>query len=186
MTALIAVPSLAVVTLVVVVIYCYRTKRVKKSTSQNQPLTSSHNKHGSSKESFNSHRSYQQCMMHTSFVDGGGGGGGNGTMGGAGAGAGAGAGGGGGGGACGGGGGAGPGGGGGGAAAGGGGGGGGPAASARLPGMEVSLADIDDQQLQIPIPRPPDPNYRTHQKRASYTMMKQNFEDGNNAVIAEI
>ena len=81
MTALIAVPSLAVITLVIVVIYCYRSKRVKKSTSQNQPLTSTH-KHGSSKESFNSHRSYQQCMMHTSFVDGGGG---NGTMGGAGA-----------------------------------------------------------------------------------------------------
>ena len=152
MTALIAVPSLAVVTLVIVVIYCYRSKRVKKSTSQNQPLTSTH-KHGSSKESFNSHRSYQQCMMHTSFVDGGGG---NGTMGGAGA-AGAGPG-------------AVP----------------GPGGAGRLPGMEEAHADIDDQQLQIPIPRPPDPNYRTHQKRASYTMMKQNFEDGNNAVIAEI
>ncbi|XP_070188773.1 uncharacterized protein [Littorina saxatilis] len=174
MTALIAVPSLAVITLVVLVIYCYRSKRVKKSASQNQPLTSTH-KHGSSKESFNSHRSYQQCMMHTSFVDGGGGAGGvagnagggaSGTLGRS--------------------------------------GGVVPGeaglpgvmplpevviggAGNRLPGMEEPPPDIDDQQLQlpIPIPRPPDPNYRTHQKRASYTMMKQNFEDGN-TVIAEI
>ena len=41
MTALIAVPSLAVITLVIVVIYCYRSKRVKKSTSQN-PVSYTH------------------------------------------------------------------------------------------------------------------------------------------------
>nr|KAG5704875.1 hypothetical protein BaRGS_001346 [Batillaria attramentaria] len=163
MTALIAIPSLAVVSLVVVVIYCYRTKRVKKSTSQDQPLTSGH-RHGSSNQSFNSHRSYQQCMMHTSFIDGGAGAapGGNGACS-----SGSGA-------------------------AAGGVGGAGPVAGAagvggRLPGMEEMPLPgiIDDQQLQIPIPKPPDPNYRTHQKRASYHMMKENFEDGN-MIIAEI
>jgi hypothetical protein len=57
------------------------------------------------------------------------------------------------------------------------------------PGRGLPGPDIDDQQLQIPIPipRPPDPNYRTHQKRTSYTMMKQSYEDGsNNGVVADI
>ncbi|XP_025097053.1 cubilin-like isoform X1 [Pomacea canaliculata] len=149
MTALIAIPSLAVVTLVALVIFCYRSKRVKKSTSQDQPLTSGY-RQGSSKESFTSHRSVQQCVMHTSFIDSGNGacGSGEGAGGVCVAGAGAGL-------------------------------------DDKLPALQLpDDMDIDDQQLQIPLPRLPDPNYRTHEKRASYHM-KENFEDGS-AIIAEI
>ncbi|XP_076445842.1 uncharacterized protein LOC143283485 [Babylonia areolata] len=139
MTALIAVPSLAVVTLTAAVVYCYRAKHLNKSASQNQPLTlTKHSAGGASKESFHSHRSYQHCsMMQTSFVDET-----CGVMGGDGA-------------------------------------GGGLVMMPGLPIMEESPADIDDQQLQIPIPPPPDPNYRTHQKRSSYTIIKDGFDDNN-------
>ncbi|KAL8620975.1 hypothetical protein ACOMHN_035911 [Nucella lapillus] len=163
MTALIAIPSIAVVTLTAAVVYCYRTKHLNKSASQNQPLTLSKHSAGASKESFHSHRSYQQCsMMQTSFVDGGGGGTGeNGTMaspvpetggGGGGAGVGVGV--------------------------------GVMPPTPSLPVMEEAPADIDDQQLQlqIPIPPPPDPNYRTHQKRSSYTIIKDNFDENSAAL----
>ena len=69
MTALIAVPSVSVLAFLVSVVYFYRYKHIKKSASQNQQLTLSDTP-SSSKESFTSHRSNQQCAMHTSFLNG--------------------------------------------------------------------------------------------------------------------
>ncbi|XP_041354160.1 membrane frizzled-related protein-like [Gigantopelta aegis] len=63
--ACIGFPSFAIIGLIVTVVYCYRTKRVKKSMSQEQPLA---NKKLSSRDSMTPTRS--QCMMHTSFIDG--------------------------------------------------------------------------------------------------------------------
>ncbi|ESO87274.1 hypothetical protein LOTGIDRAFT_154773 [Lottia gigantea] len=65
MTASIAIPSLAIILLVVLVIYCYRRKRVKKSTSQEQPLTTSHRQ--ISRDSMAPRGG--QLVMHTSFID---------------------------------------------------------------------------------------------------------------------
>ncbi|XP_050392278.1 membrane frizzled-related protein isoform X2 [Patella vulgata] len=65
MTASIAIPSLCVILLVVLVIYCYRRKRVKKSTSQEQPLTTSQRQ--ISRDSMAPRGG--QLVMHTSFID---------------------------------------------------------------------------------------------------------------------
>ncbi|KAK0053560.1 membrane frizzled-related protein-like isoform X2 [Biomphalaria pfeifferi] len=61
----ISVPSLAIVLLVVFVIYCYKSKRVKKSVSQDQHLTHSQSQGTTSHESFN-----RQLILQTSFIDG--------------------------------------------------------------------------------------------------------------------
>ncbi|XP_067676116.1 neuropilin and tolloid-like protein 2 [Haliotis asinina] len=117
MTACIALPSLGIIGLVILVVYCYRAKHVTKSLSQEQPLA---NQRQVSRDSMSPSRS--QCMMHTSFIDG--------KMGGEGEGG-------------------------------------------HMEKMDNGAGP------------PPEPSFKTHQKRASYHMMKQTFED-NNFVIAEI
>ncbi|CAG5128616.1 unnamed protein product [Candidula unifasciata] len=68
MAACIAVPSLVLVMTVVLIVYCYKTRHVKKSASQDQPLANSHSQGTTSRESFI--LSHRQMMLHTSFIDG--------------------------------------------------------------------------------------------------------------------
>ncbi|BFZ09635.1 hypothetical protein BsWGS_12673 [Bradybaena similaris] len=68
MAACIAVPSLVLLMMVVLIVYCYKTRHVKKSASQDQPLANSQSQGTTSRESFI--LSHRQMMLHTSFIDG--------------------------------------------------------------------------------------------------------------------
>ncbi|XP_059140139.1 CUB domain-containing protein 2-like isoform X2 [Physella acuta] len=66
--ACISVPSIVLLMLVVLITYCYKTRHVKKSLSQDQPLTNSQSQGTTSHDSFPSNS--RQMMLHTSFMDG--------------------------------------------------------------------------------------------------------------------
>ncbi|CAL1528226.1 unnamed protein product [Lymnaea stagnalis] len=64
-TACIAVPSVILLMTVGTIVYCYKSRHVKKSTSEDQQLTHSQSQGTTSRESFN-----RQMILHTSFIDG--------------------------------------------------------------------------------------------------------------------